>query len=65
MTTPQPGDNEVNKLFEKFLEEKCFKPEVKEKMRSFPATTKWTLLLKQESQRNDGILLENKNVSHA
>jgi len=44
---PQP--DEINKIFETFMEEKQFKPEVRAVMRALPAAKKWTMLV-QDSQ---------------
>jgi len=49
---PCPPDDELNSLFENFMEEKCFKPEVREKMRNdMPNDRKWMLLCQEKYTR--------------
>jgi hypothetical protein len=59
---PQPDEATLNKRFEDFMEEKCFKTEVRDNMRKMPAAAKWTIL-KQESTAT-GEKKEENNVQY-
>jgi len=49
----QPSQGELDKMFEEFMEEKCFKEDVRIRMRGLPAAMKWTLLQQEKSKRQE------------
>lgn len=54
MSQQQPPEEELQKQFEEFMEEKMMKEEVRTKLRAMPSSAKWTLICQErQAQRED------------